>query len=368
MLKCVVISILAATTFVFVSFNHQEDELSAAKLRKLYSQSPDKWPTPTIDAGVQWKELGILPESPLEKYKDSLKHIIELGKILFFDTRLSGSGKISCATCHQPELNWTDGKEKSVGHEGAITKRNSPTIQNTWFYNKLFWDGRSHSLADQAFAPINSETEMHNEMHEVMRKVSKTKDYPGLFKKAFGDDEINPERLTISIAIFEKTIVSSKSRFDDFLVGNKKALNSEELRGLHLFRTKARCMNCHNGPLFSDNQFHNNGFHYYENGFIDSAKFDKGLYHVTHSISDFGKFKTPSLRDVMMTGPWMHNGMMKTMEETISHYIKGADGNGGSDPMIKMLFLTQKEKMDLIAFLNTISSLPVEFKKPNIPE
>ena len=366
MRKWLVISFLSSAVVFLASFTGNDNQ--AESLRKVYSRSPDKWPAPFVDAGVKWKELGILPESPLEKYKDSLKHLIELGKILFFDTRLSGSGKISCATCHQPALNWTDGKEKSIGHEGAVNKRNSPTIQNSWFYNKLFWDGRSNSLADQAFAPINSETEMHSEMHDVMRRLIKTKDYPGLFKKAFGDDEISPERLTIAIAIFEKTIVSRKSRFDDFLEGNKKALNNEEIRGLHLFRTKAKCMNCHNGPLFSDNQFHNNGFHYYENGFIDSAKFDKGLYNVTHLLSDFGKFKTPSLRDVMKTGPWMHHGMMATMQDVIRNYNKGADGNGGAEKLVKMLFLANKEQADLLAFLNAISSPAAEFKKPIIPE
>jgi cytochrome c peroxidase len=368
MRKGLVILLLITATILSVSFIQQDKELSAARLRKLYSQSPDKWPTPTIDAGVEWKELGILPESPIEKYKDSMKAIIELGKTLFFDAKLSGSGKISCATCHQPELNWTDGKEKSIGHEGALNKRNAPTIQNSWFYNKLFWDGRSNNLADQAFAPINSETEMHSEMHDVMRRVSKSKEYPALFKKAFDDDEINPQRLTLAIAIFEKKIISRKSSFDKFLEGDRKVLNNEELRGLHLFRTKARCMNCHNGPLFSDNQFHNNGFHYYENGFMDSTKFDKGLYNVTHQLSDFGKFKTPSLRDVMKTGPWMHHGMMKTIQDVVRHYNKGADGNGGTDKLVKMLYLTNKEQADLLAFLNSISSPPVEFKKPAIPE
>ena len=358
MLKWLVIVILTTTTFAFVSFTQREDKISAAKLRKLYSQSPDKWPAPTIDAGVDWKELGILPESPLEKQKDSLKHIIELGKILFFDTRLSGSGKISCATCHQPELNWTDGKEKSIGHEGALNKRNSPSIQNTWFYNKLFWDGRSNSLADQAFAPINSETEMHNEMHEVMRKVSKTKEYSELFKKAFGDDEINPDRLTISIAIFEKTIISRKSRFDDFLAGNKKALNNEELRGLHLFRTKARCMNCHNGALFSDNQFHNNGF----------SAGDAGYYKVSHKEEDMGKLKTPSLRDVTKTGPWMHDGQQNNLGQIISRYNHAKFIPGEPDKLIRELGLMPKEEKDLLSFLKAISAPPLEFKKPVLPE
>ncbi|MEQ1676089.1 MAG: cytochrome c peroxidase [Chitinophagaceae bacterium] len=368
MRKWLIIALLITATFVFVSFTQQEEKMNADKLRKLYSQSPDKWPAPFIDPGVQWTELGILPESPIQKHKDSLKNMIELGKMLFFDTRLSGSGKISCATCHQPELNWTDGKERSIGHEGAMTKRNSPTIQNSWFYHRLFWDGRAKDLQDQAFGPINSETEMNSEMPEVMGKLRGNKQYRVLFKQAFGYDDIGPDELAKAIATFEKTIVSRKSRFDEFLAGKKKALSNSELRGLHLFRTKARCINCHNGPLFSDNQFHNNGFHLYENGFIDSAKFDKGLYNVTHKDSDFGKFKTPSVRDVMRTGPWMHNGMMAMMDEIISHYSKGADGNGSSDKLIKMLYLRKSEKEDLLAFLHAISAPPVVFKKPVLPE
>jgi cytochrome c peroxidase len=368
MRKWLVIILLITGTVVLVSFNRKEEKLSAAKLRKLYSQSPGNWPAPTIDAGVRWKELGPLPESPLEKQKDSLKHIIELGKILFFDTRLSSSGKISCATCHQPELNWTDGKERSVGHEGALNKRNSPTIQNSWFYNRLFWDGRARDLQDQAFAPINSETEMHSEMHEVMERVNKNKNYHALFKQAFGDDEISPERLTEAIATFEKTVVSGRTRFDEFLAGSKKALSNQELKGLHLFRTKARCMNCHNGPMFSDNQFHNNGFHLYANNGMDHFLSDKGLYMVTHKDADMGKFKTPSLRDVMRTAPWMHNGMMTTMQETIALYVKGADGNGGADPLVKMLYLNSREQADLLAFLQAISTSPVKFTRPVLPE
>ncbi len=310
-----------------------------------------------VDEGVQWTELGILPESPLAKNYDSLQHIIELGKILFFDIRLSSSGKISCATCHQPELNWTDGKEKSIGHEGAVTKRNSPTIQNSWFYNRLFWDGRARDLQDQAFAPINSETEMHSEMHEVMRKLSKITSYHDLFEKAFGDEDIDPFKMTEAIATFEKTIVSRKSKFDEFLAGDKKALSNSQLRGLHLFRTKAKCMNCHNGPLFSDNQFHNIGF----------SGTDEGYYKVSHKDEDIGKFKTPSLRDVMKTGPWMHDGSQKDMPSILEIFNK-AEKVSNMDNLLKPLGLTSTEKTDLLAFLNAISSPPIKFQKPVLPE
>ncbi len=361
MRKGIIISLLFLGVILSVSFTNTDT--GTRSLRNIYSRPSSEWPAPFIDSGIVWKELGILPGSPIEKQKDSLRHLIELGKILFFDTRLSSSGKIACASCHQPELSWTDGKEKSLGHEGAINKRNSPTIQNSWFYNRLFWDGRAKDLQDQAFAPINSETEMHSEMPDVIRKLRTIKGYADLFKKAFRDDEINPDRMTEAISIFEKTIVSRKSRFDEFLEGKRRALTTPELRGLNLFRTKARCMNCHNGPLFTDNQFHNNGFHQFGN-----PENDKGLYNVTHKNEDIGKFKTPSLRDVMRTGPWMHNGMMTTMKVVISHYSKGADAVNSSDRLIETLFLTFKEQDDLLAFLKAISAPPLGFQKPDLPE
>lgn len=327
-------------------------------LRSIYSRPSSEWPRPQVDAGVAWTELGALPESPLAKKMDSLRPMIELGKALFFDPRLSGSGKISCASCHAPEMHWTDQKEKSIGHEGAVNKRNSPTVQNSWFYNRLFWDGRSRDLQDQAFAPINSESEMHSEMHDVMRKLNKIGGYKEMFKKAFGDADIDPFRMTEAIAVFEKTISSRRSRFDDFLAGDKDALTNAELRGLHLFRTKARCINCHNGPLFSDNGFHNSGF----------SLTDEGYYKVTHKDEDKGKFKTPSLRDVVFTGPWLHDGQAKSLPELIRRYSAADFPTPGADPLLKKLKLSAKEQKDLFAFLEAISAPPKEFIKPALPQ
>lgn len=349
MRKFLVFIVILSGILLSVSFTKES-------LRNIYSRSSSTWPEPTIDEDIEWKELGILPESPLASMKDSLKDVIELGKILFFDTRLSSSGKISCATCHQPELNWTDGKEKSIGHDGTINKRNSPTIQNSWFYKRLFWDGRSTSLEDQAFAPINSESEMHHEMPALIRSLRNSKDYPDLFKKAFGSNGISPDRMVVAIATFERTIVSNKSRFDKFLEGKKNALSNSELRGLHLFRTKARCMNCHNGPLFTDDQFHNIGF----------SGTDNGYFQITHINEDLGKFKTPSLRDVMKTGPWMHDGKASDMKEIIDMLNTGK--NVGNNKIIKPLGLSKKEKRDLLNFLYAISSAPIEFKKPILPD
>jgi cytochrome c peroxidase len=348
-------------SLVILCMSFVQIEQGENNLRETYSGSPSTWPAPLVNHGVQWKELSVLPPGPLAGKEDSLKDMIDLGKMLFFDTRLSGSGKLSCASCHQPELSWADGKARSVGHNGSINKRNSPTLQNVWFYDKLFWDGRSKDLQDQAFAPINSETEMHSDMPDVMRQLRKITAYKEYFKKAFGDEEISPDRMTEAIATFEKTIVSAKTKFDRFLEGDKKALSNSELRGLHLFRTKAGCMNCHNGPFFTDNKFHNNGFFYkthYEK--------DKGLYMVTHKEQDLGRYKTPSLRNVTLTAPWMHDGSQDHLTDVLVIYSKG--GLETADPLIQPRTLSKRETKDLIAFLGAISSPPVEFSKPVIPE
>jgi len=326
-------------------------------LREIYSRPSSRWPKPNVAEGVQWTELSMLPQSPIEHLKDSLKDKIELGKALFFDARLSSSDKISCASCHLPEKNWTDGKENSTGHEGALTKRNAPTIANSWVYHKLFWDGRASSLQDQAFSPIVSESEMNSEMPDLMIKLRKIKGYREMFKKVYGDERINPDRLTDAIAVFEQTVTSAKSRFDRFLEGDKTALSDQELKGLHLFRTKAGCMNCHSGPLFTDNQFHNIGF----------SGTDEGYYKVTHREEDMGKFKTPSLRDVMHTGPWMHDGKHTNMKAIINQLIK-TKSEGAISSLLKPINLKNREKQALIAFLNAISTPFENFEKPILPQ
>lgn len=355
MRKWVVIILLTGGVITSASFTN-----NSVSLRKIYSQSPDKWPRPFIDEGVEWQELGPVPPGPLQSLADSLKRLVELGKILFFDPRLSGSEKISCATCHQPELSWTDGKERSLGHEGAINKRNSPTIQNSWFYKRLFWDGRARDLEDQAFGPINSESEMHGDMRELPRNLRKIKGYMRLFDSAYGDPGIDPDRIAGAIAAFERSVISPQTSFDKFLMGKRNALSNQELRGLHVFRTRAGCMNCHNGPLFTDNKFHNTRINS-----TDQPDIDKGLYNVTHNDADMGKFKTPSLRDVMKTGPWMHNGRERDVFRIIELYNKNSPAPSGHP---KHLGLSGSEMSDLYAFLGAISADPPFFKKPVLPE
>jgi cytochrome c peroxidase len=344
-------------------------------LRFLYSLPADQWPEPFIDSGIVWKELGIIPESPLQAKKDSLRHLIELGKILFFDPRLSGSNQISCASCHIPDLSWADGRSKSVGHDQKLNKRNSPSLLNVWGYERLFWDGRSPSLEDQAFGPINSESEMHSEMSDLMRKLRRIPGYKPLFDSAFHGEGITPETLTSALAVFQRTLVSRKADFDDFLLGKKAAMSDAAIRGLHLFRTKARCMNCHFGPLFTDNAFHNIGLTYYKR-----ENEDLGRYAVTHLPEDVGRFKTPSLRDVIRTRPWMHNGLFDNIDGILNMYSAGMPQpkpKAGqeddplfpkTDKLLRKLDLTSGEKQDIIAFLNAITAEPLRIKAPAMPQ
>jgi cytochrome c peroxidase len=354
MKKATTISMLLLIVAGIVSFTSQG-------LRHQYGGSPKEWPAPWIDEGVKWTELGALPPAPIDLTSDSVQRIVELGKTLFFDPRLSSSEKISCATCHDPGLNWTDAKPRSIGHEGAMGKRNAPTIQNSWFYKKLFWDGRSRDLQDQAFAPIVSESEMNSDMPDVMRKLRRINGYALLFKKAFGSEHINPERMTEAIAVFEKSVSSAESRFDRFVKGDKRALNISELKGLHLFRTKARCMNCHNGPMLTDNLFHRPG----ELIYTPYDPNDVGLYKVTHLDADTGKFRTPSLRDVMRTGPWFHDGSSNNMDSIIHQFNLHSPS---PNAVFRSLNLNQKERKDLKAFLEALSAPPKSFIRPVLPQ
>jgi cytochrome c peroxidase len=350
MQKLIIISGLIFMVAMSVAFTGNRDSL-----RKLYSRSPSKWPAPSVDPGVKWVELGALPQGPIVADSDSLADEVFLGKILFFDPRLSGSGKISCGTCHKPELWWADGRKRALGHEDQENKRNSPSLQNVWFYKRLFWDGRARDLEDQAFAPINSESEMHGDMRELPANLRKIKGYEPLFRAAFGDSRIDPDRIASALANFQRTISSGKTRFDEFVKGKYGRLSDGEIRGLHLFRTKGKCMNCHNGPLFSDNEFHHAGF---------GGTADEGRYFTTHKEDDRGRFRTPSLRDVVNTGPWMHDGSERSLKTIINTYSKGT----GKDQLLRPLRLSESETVDLLSFLRTISAPPIEFVKPSLPE
>ncbi|PUZ20934.1 cytochrome c peroxidase [Chitinophaga costaii] len=344
-------------------------------LRTLYAQPSRYWPVPDVDAGVPWQELDSLPDAPLKPLADSLKDLIALGKLLFFDPRLSSSGQISCASCHAPDLSWADGREKAVGHDQQVNQRNTPSLENVWYFKKLFWDGRSSGLEDQVFGPVNNAKEMHGDMQLLPSKLKAIKGYQVLFRDAFASDKITAPRIAKAIATYEQTITSRKTRLDLFLAGYKNALSDGAVRGLHLYRTKARCMNCHYGPLMTDNDFHNIGLTYYGRLYQDL-----GRYNVTGRAADVGKFKTPSLRDVIRTRPWMHNGLFDDINGVINMYSAGMpqpkprpDQLGDTlfpktDPLIKRLNLTKVEKEDLIEFLNAVTTVPWKVRIPALPQ
>jgi cytochrome c peroxidase len=362
------VAALLTTAVLIVSFAGKKQP-SVKKLRQLYgSGDVSKWPAPQLhdSARPYFQEIGHLPAVPHPADNPPSAAKTELGKILFFDPRLSGSGQIACASCHDPQLGWGDGKRVAFGHDRQLGKRNAMTLLNTAYYQRLFWDGRASSLEDQAQRPVMDQLEMHENLDVMEKRVQQYQGYKPLFEKAFGDDSINLQRIFKAIASFERTVVSPPSRFDLFIDGKQEAMTDQEVLGLHLFRTKAGCINCHNGGLFADNRFHNDG-----QTLFATANEDLGLYNVTKNPSDVGKFKTPSLREVVHTGPWMHHGNFPTLKDVLLFYNLGNPaplprsykGNRDSllpvtSPMLRKLELTNSEIDALLAFLGAISTTP----------
>lgn len=371
--------VLIFTGLILLSFQstnfNDDEELSIDSLRKVYSKPTDQWPKPTVDKGAVFQELGELPPSPVDLKNDSVKKVVELGKILFFDPRLSGSNQISCSSCHAPDLHWSDGRQVSVGHDHLTNIRNAPSLENVWFYKRLFWDGRAASLEEQAESPVAAHNEMHQDMKTLSKKLSKIKGYQPFFVDAFGSKTITNKRIFESLATFQRSIVSRRTPFDRFLARDKKALTDQQLVGLHLFRTKARCINCHNGPLFTDNEFHNDGLTYFKRKYEDL-----GLYNVTKKPEDVGKFKTPGLRNVMKTAPWFHNGLFPDMDGVMNMYnvgmpvqrVRAEQTNDPllpkNDKLLKGLMLSKAEKDAVVSFLEALSSPTILVRVEKLPQ
>ena len=284
---------------------------------------------------------------------------VALGRALFHETSLSRNGTISCASCHQQQHAFTDPKRFSEGTEKQMGKRNSMPLFNLAWKNNFFWDGRASSLRTQALIPIEDHLEMDEKFQNVAAKLKQTEHYPKLFKKAFGSSSITPEHLGIAIEQFLITLTSYNSRFD--LAGKGKAtLTNQEKRGFELFMTEndprrslkgADCFHCHGGAFFTDHQFHNNGLPPTE---------DIGLAAFTGKKSDRAKFSTPSLRNIALTAPYMHDGRFKTLEEVIKHYNSGIHRSATLDPNLAKhpssgLGLSAEDQAALVAFLKTLT-------------
>ncbi|MDH5218252.1 MAG: c-type cytochrome [Gammaproteobacteria bacterium] len=283
---------------------------------------------------------------------------IDLGKKLFFDPRLSSSNFISCATCHNPALGWSDALKTATGHGMRTLGRSTPTILNTAYQRFQFWDGRERSLEKQALGPIIAGGEMAQNLDELLVELKAIPGYVKLFEKAYPGEGIKGDTIAKAIASFERTVVSSEAPFDKWLMGNNKAMSKSAVRGFELFKTKANCVACHDGFNFSDNGFHNIGL---------KGNTDGGRYEIKPIAVLKGAFKTPTLRDVAMTAPYMHNGEYATLEEVIDHYNAGGSKVEGLSPNMKPLNLSKKEKTDLIAFLKSLTGKQTLVSVPHLP-
>lgn len=379
MKKTVVFLFLGSFLFL-VGFIQQEEEApDMALLRKLYSSGdPSKWPRPHIDEEVKagFQDIGILPKASYPAYNPYSKEKEILGKLLFFDARLSASKQVSCSSCHDPQLGFGDGKSLAHGHGRRVGKRNAMTLYNAGHYTSFMWDGRAATLEDQVLLPIQDSVEMHTDIPTMVANIKEIDGYRPYFTAAFGSEEVTAHRIQYAIATFERGINSYPSKFDRFINGNEKALNDTELLGMHLFRTKARCINCHNTPLFSDNKFHNDGQTLY-----GTRQEDFGHYHLSGRQEDIGAFRTPSLRDVALTGPWMHHGNFPTLRDVVELYNLGNPApiqrrvqvdektRPIHSPLLKKLDLSPAEVDAVIAFLHALSS-PVQRRiaEPVLPE
>jgi cytochrome c peroxidase len=350
----------------------EQAKARAAELRAAYGRPPKEWPKPALDPGTEHRELGPVPAPEHPKANPFSKEKAELGKALFFDGRLSGTKQTACASCHDPDLAWADGRTVSFGHDRKPLKRNAPSVLNAAFQPALFWDGRAESLEDQVLAVLANRDEMRAEEKELAARLGKVKGYPELFEAAFGDPAITAKRVAQAVACFERTLVGGRSRFDAFLGGKAEGLTDSEVRGLHLFRTDARCLHCHNGPTFSDGKFHDVGLSYYGREFEDLGRF-----HVTKKKEDVGAFRTPSLRNVGRTGPYMHNGLF-ALDGVLRMYNAGMPalqrkGDQKDDPnfptkspLLKSLGLNKQDLTDLEAFLRALDEPPVRVRPPRI--
>ena len=269
---------------------------------------------------------------------------VQLGKALFFDNRLSLSNKISCATCHNPNLGFSDGHSLGIGTKGNKLSRNAPHLYNLAWSSSLFWDGRADSLEQQSLMPIESKNEMSMPMVVLNAKLKKVKYYQENFKKLYSDG-INTKNLAKALAAFERTLITNNSDFDKYLKGNKNALLPEAVRGMKLFQGKASCINCHDGANFTDDSFHNIG--------INDKDLGRGTIVKDKSLN--GAFKTPGLRNVLFTAPYMHDGSIKTIEDVIRFYNKGGNKIKNKDKLIKPLKLNEQEIFDLVAFMGSIN-------------
>lgn len=285
---------------------------------------------------------------------------VALGKQLFFDPRLSGDNTMSCTTCHLPERAFADGLPRARGCNGKELARNTPTLLNAGLFSRFLWDGRARRLEEQALGPIRSPDEMNQNLAELVQELNGVPGYVEQFQKVFGTTA-TPDGIAKALAAFERTLMTGPSPFDRYLSGDKNALSESAKRGMELFQGDAGCVQCHQGPLLSDGQFYRLGV---------SFK-DEGLVGVTGKKEDTGKFRTPSLRNIAQTAPYMHDGSMKTLDEVVTFYYRGvpsATTDGFVLDIQPLSGQSYSEIPDIVAFLESLTGQPPKIGPPELPQ
>ncbi len=334
-MKKLVIAFVLITPFIFVACDKDEEDQPAATPYTL-----------VIPQGLP--PMNIPSTNPLTVEG------VALGKRLFYDPILSGNNTQSCASCHLQEYGFTDPNQFSTGIDGIQGPRNAMPLINLGWQTKFFWDGGANGLESQVMGPITNPIEMHETMANAVAKLNAHPEYPELFKAAFGSSEVTSQNLMRAIAQFERTLISGNSKYDQYLRG-EALLTPQELSGKALFEDmdKGDCVHCHSaGSTFSDFEFRNTG--------LDSIPVDEGRYLITFNPSDRGKFKTPSLRNIELTGPYMHDGRFQTLLECVEHYNTGFRYTENLDPNLFFAVkgrLSQQEMEDIVAFLKTLTDM-----------
>lgn len=347
-------------------------EADIAELRQQYSQHPTNWPAASLQSGISLDELAPLPARPAITKNN--KALILLGEQLFNDTRLSRDNSLSCASCHQADKVFSDGLRSAIGVDQQLGKRNTPAIFALELWQSFFWDGRTSTALQQALEPIENPVEMDLPVATAIKRLNADVQYQQQFTAIFGKSPISSEQLAQALVAFQLQLTVPETAFDRFLQASyqldkqqkpnqdlTQELDEQQLFGLHLFRTKAGCLNCHSGALLSDNQLHVTGLHFMGRPFEDL-----GRYEATGQPADVGKFRTPSLRAVTKTGPWMHNGLFTQFDGIIAFYnAGGARPKPRSDLKQPELFpqtsallvplgLSKQESKALLAFLHLL--------------
>ncbi len=287
---------------------------------------------------------------------------IALGKALFFEPRMSGDGNMSCATCHNPAMGWSDGLPTARGVKSSVLGRASPTVINTAYNSIQMWDGRKKSLEDQAMGPMQANVEMNMDIGKLFKWINTNEGYKAMFAKAYPGEPINETTLSKAVAAFERTVVSKDSPFDHWVKGNAKALNAQQVDGFKLFVGKGNCVACHSGANFTDNGFHNLGLASW-----GAAEPDMGRYGQKPVNSMKGAFKTPTVREAARTGPYFHDGSAQTLMEVIEFYDRGGEVKTNLSQNIKPLNLSMDEKQALVAFLESLTSPYTPISIPELP-